>query len=428
MHKKVLSGVFIFFVFSFGLNFISRGYAQSATPTTGDELTRQQLEAQIDSKSKELAAINQQLTSTNQNLKATQNQKATLQKELATLQNSMANLTLHIKSDELNIQKLSLEIDSLNYDMRDIEISSNNKKEAVVEILKQLQQQDQRPLLAKLLTHASLADEVLELQAFTNLQGQLSRDIASLKDLHDQYAQKVTLSNKKKQEASVHRQDLQNKKAIVQDQQIERANILKDTKNKESIYQQQLSELKKKQQQIANEIESLDSVLRTKIDPASLPSLHTGALGMPLNGDRSDVTQGYGSTDFAKSGYAGHWHNGLDFGASIGTPIYAAEEGTVSGVGNTDSYCPRGSYGKYIAINHTNNLTTLYSHLSRQIVTVGDKVTRGQIIGYSGKTGYATGPHLHFTVYAKSTFYIGPSRTCGPQPYGGDLNPSGYLW
>jgi murein DD-endopeptidase MepM/ murein hydrolase activator NlpD len=79
-------------------------------------------------------------------------------------------------------------------------------------------------------------------------------------------------------------------------------------------------------------------------------------------------------------------------------------------------------------INHTNNLTTLYGHFSRLLVQKGDTVTRGQIIGYSGETGFATGPHLHFTVYAQSTFYMGQSKTCGPMPYGGDLNPTGYLF
>ena len=94
---------------------------------------------------------------------------------------------------------------------------------------------------------------------------------------------------------------------------------------------------------------------------------------------------------------------------------------------NQDSYCYKGAYGKVVVINHTNNLTTLYGHLSRYIVAKGDIVQKGQVIGYSGKTGYATGPHLHFTVFAQPTFYVGPSRTCGPMPFGGDLNPQRYL-
>ena len=117
----------------------------------------------------------------------------------------------------------------------------------------------------------------------------------------------------------------------------------------------------------------------------------------------------------------------MDFGVPLGTSILASEEGTVLAVGNQDSYCYRGAYGKFVVIEHKNNLTTLYAHLSQYGVKKGDVVKRGQVIGYSGKTGYATGPHLHFTVFAGPTFYMGPSKVCGPMPFGGDLNPMGYL-
>ena len=140
----------------------------------------------------------------------------------------------------------------------------------------------------------------------------------------------------------------------------------------------------------------------------------------------SYVTQGYGRTPYSAR-YPQNWHNGIDIGAPIGTPVLAAEAGTVVATGNQDAYCRKGAYGKFIIIKHENNLVTLYGHLSRQIVQKGDIVSRGQLIGYSGRTGYATGPHLHFTVYAGPTFYMGASRVCGPMPYGGDLNPLGYL-
>ena len=80
---------------------------------------------------------------------------------------------------------------------------------------------------------------------------------------------------------------------------------------------------------------------------------------MPVQGDtQADITQGYGATAFAQTEYVHHWHNGLDFAASIGTPILAAEAGTVAAQGNEDLYCPRGAYGKFIVINHNNGLTT----------------------------------------------------------------------
>lgn len=90
-----------------------------------------------------------------------------------------------------------------------------------------------------------------------------------------------------------------------------------------------------------------------------------------------------------------HGHNGVDLGSPVGTPIVAAAPGTViiSRVGGWN-----GGYGTYIVIQHDNGTQTLYSHNSSNIVSVGDKVNRGQIIGYVGLTGKTTGAHVHFEI------------------------------
>ncbi len=87
-------------------------------------------------------------------------------------------------------------------------------------------------------------------------------------------------------------------------------------------------------------------------------------------------------------------HAGLDFSAPTGTPIYATGDGTVE-VARTR----RGSgYGKYVQINHGFGYETLYAHMSRIAVRRGQKVKRGDIIGYVGNTGASTAPHLHYEV------------------------------
>lgn len=97
-----------------------------------------------------------------------------------------------------------------------------------------------------------------------------------------------------------------------------------------------------------------------------------------------------------------HGHNGVDLGAPVGTPISAAAPGTVI-ISRTGGW--NGGYGNYIVIQHDNGTQTLYSHNSSNIVSVGDKVERGQTIGYVGLTGKTTGAHVHFEVRgAKNPF------------------------
>ncbi len=404
--------------------------AQSvAAESAPSSLTREELTNQIQAKAKQLEDINNQIESTKKSLESVQGERKTLQKELNSLQSNINHLNLSIKSDEISIQKLNLEIDSLSYDLKDINASIGDKRNAIESTLVELQRNDRidANLLMTFLQNDSLAEGALEAQTIANLQNKLSVDIENLNALHDAYNKKIGEANNKRGSASSHKQDLTNKKSIVQDQKSEREYLLQVTKSKESTFAKQVSELEKQQRQIAQEVEALDAVLRTKIDPSTLPPLKPGVLAMPVNVSKAAMTQDYGATQFAKFGYQGKWHNGIDIGVPVGTPILASEGGTVVAMGNQDLYCRRGAYGKFIVIKHENNLVTLYAHLSRQIVQKGDTVKRGDAIGYSGRTGYATGPHLHFTVYAGPTFYMGPSKVCGQMPYGGDLNPLGYL-
>lgn len=91
-----------------------------------------------------------------------------------------------------------------------------------------------------------------------------------------------------------------------------------------------------------------------------------------------------------------HGHNGVDFGAPIGTSVYAAMDGIVTLTRSDGGW--NGGYGNYIVIKHTNGVQTLYAHLDSISVNKGESVERGQSIGKSGNTGRSTGPHLHFEV------------------------------
>jgi murein DD-endopeptidase MepM/ murein hydrolase activator NlpD len=88
----------------------------------------------------------------------------------------------------------------------------------------------------------------------------------------------------------------------------------------------------------------------------------------------------------------GRMHEGIDLGAAEGTPIAAAAAGTVVYAGWLEGY------GNLTVIDHGGGLATAYGHQSRIVVSAGEQVSQGEIIGYVGSTGHSTGPHLHFEV------------------------------
>jgi murein DD-endopeptidase MepM/ murein hydrolase activator NlpD len=90
-----------------------------------------------------------------------------------------------------------------------------------------------------------------------------------------------------------------------------------------------------------------------------------------------------------------HGYNAIDLAAPVGTPILASAAGEVI-VAKNGGW--NGGYGTYAVITHDNGSQTLYSHASSVIVSVGQHVVRGQVIGYVGRTGKATGPHIHFEI------------------------------
>jgi murein DD-endopeptidase MepM/ murein hydrolase activator NlpD len=90
-----------------------------------------------------------------------------------------------------------------------------------------------------------------------------------------------------------------------------------------------------------------------------------------------------------------HGYNGVDIAAPVGTSIFAAAEGTVI-VAASSGW--NSGYGNYVVISHPNGTQTVYGHASKVMVSVGEHVSKGQLIASVGSTGKSTGPHLHVEV------------------------------
>ncbi|WP_236355666.1 M23 family metallopeptidase [Exiguobacterium chiriqhucha] len=152
----------------------------------------------------------------------------------------------------------------------------------------------------------------------------------------------------------------------------------------------------------------------------STPTASAAASSVPASGGmfqrpaNGRLSQGWGAASGA-NGYS--FHNGLDIAAPVGTPINAAQTGTVTTAGWG------GAYGNHVIITHVLNgqvWTTVYAHMSSVSVSAGQRVTQGQHIGGMGSTGNSTGSHLHFEIHRGGYSYSSSSA-------GSTVNPASFF-
>lgn len=408
-----------FWISLFGIWILSFGISGAATI---DELRQT-----IEGRENQIKEIEAEIEEYQRQIDAKVVEADTLKNEISRLETLLKRLNAEIRLTQSKIQASELTLEKLTIEIGDKSEEIEEQKAALGEILRSIYESESESLVEILLKHRALSDFFGALRQIENLEEAVQKDLEILKtlkkELEEREAQELAVKKKLTDLSS----ELKDRRAIEETGRQNKNQLLKITKNKEAEYQKLLREREKQRSLIIEDIRKIEDELRLLIDPSSLPAPRAGVLLWPVSSPK--ITQEFGRTSFALNTdvYGEKTHNGVDFRASIGTPILAAEDGIVKATGNSDLICPGGSYGKWILIEHPNRLATLYAHLSHIRVAADGNVKRGDIIGYSGDTGYTTGPHLHFTVYDARTVQIKPSRVCGLLPYGGYLDPMVYL-
>ena len=380
------------------------------------------LRAQIEEQNKRLSEINAQIESNQRVLDQISNKGKTLERELTRIDQSIRQADLGIERSSLTISTLSLEIQALETEIDIKEKSIVNKREALIRLLQDFQKRDQEGLLLAVLNSKTISESVSEAQNIFDLNEGLLLEVNQIRNLKIELGDKLSNITGKKVSVEREKQTLEVRKDVAKDEKVNRAELLAETKNQEGVYKEVISTLEQKQQEISNQIAEIEEQLRVSVDPNTLPTARSGVLGWPV--EDPFLTQEYGSTAFAQRAYKSKFHNGIDLRARpAGVPILAAEDGEVIAVGNNGNV----QYGRYVLVKHENNLTTLYAHLSRQWVSKGDKVKRGDVIAASGNTGYSFAPHLHFVVYTSDSVLLKSFPGAGLVPVGSTLDPLKYL-
>jgi murein DD-endopeptidase MepM/ murein hydrolase activator NlpD len=361
------------------------------------------LKQEINERSQRLLDIEKEIAQFEADLKKVGAEKNTLQKAINQLELERKKVQADIRYTEQKIHATDLELSKLILEIEATEADIADQKAAISEIIRRSYKTEQQTMVEVMLQHKHLSEFWSQLDTMLQVQSSMAEKVANLDSL------KLALDEKRgetedRRGALVDLKDQYgDQSTVLANNKAERSELLAATKNKESEYQKLIKAKQAAREQITAEMRSFEAKLQFILDPNTIPAAGTAVFAWPIK--NVIITQYFGGTEFAKrnaSVYGGRaYHPGVDFGVPRGTAIHAPLAGTVRATGNTDAVPGCYSWGKWTLIDHANGLSTLYAHQDTIAVTPGQRVATGEIIGYSGNTGYSTGPHLHFTVYAK---------------------------
>ncbi len=396
----------------------------------------EELQLKITDKNSEIKNLENEINRLDKSVKETAATKKTLRTELRQVDAINKKLTSDVKITAKKIELANFNVSRLEKDIEDKNKKISDGVSTISGSLREANELGLSSLPEKVLSGMRLSELWKQISTINSFQSKVSARVKQLGTI------KKSLEINKKELISEKSEAIKLKNQISDQQKIAAQNIvyknkiIKETTNKEANFKKLLAETEARKRAVEDELVAYESELRVIIDPNSLPQSGKKILSWPL--ELVKVTQYFGNTAFARehSIYNGKGHNGLDLRAAIGTSLKASLGGTVMGTGDTDPVCNKASYGKWIMIDHHNGLATIYGHLSLIKVAAGEIVNSADIIGYTGNSGYATGPHLHFTVAATQAVKIGDLKSkvkgCGTYtiplgPFNGYLNPLLYL-
>lgn len=402
MKKMYLKVVSILVIATVILNTVSISYAASSISSQKNEL-------------------NQKIQETKDNLNEVNSQKEESQDKVNNLSSQIDSYESKINSLKSEIETKTNEVNELQKKLDELEAEREKNQSLLDERLVTLYESGEVSYLDMLLSSTDLTDFISSYYMIETLTAadkeliqNLENDKKEIADTQEKVNNSLGEIEKNKTELESVQQELSKAKNEEQTKVDKLTEQSHDLENDVEEYEKKMKELDAKEK-------AQEAALQKKYEEAKKKAEQGNSSGSNSNSGSSSGGS-VSSKGFIRPVKTGKitagmyyssvkYHGAVDFGVSVGTPVYAAADGIVV----TSTWGGSDSYGYYIKIKHYNGLYTLYAHGSSLVAKVGQEVKQGQLIMYSGNTGNSTGPHLHFEVRV------------APGGYNNRVNPLNYL-
>ncbi len=317
---------------------------------------------------------------------------STLERQISLLDGQIEAQENEIAAQEELLAQLALYIEEKTLELADSEAQQAAQYARMKERVRYMAEHGTNSYLSILLASDSFSDFLNRWEIVQQISVRDEKLFEQLKAIRDQVAVE-------KAELEASQKDAQETKALMdanmvelEEQRAAKISAQKKAEDEKAAANKAYAEMIEKEEKLMEEYKKAAAKL------AAQNTYVGGKFMWPLPAANNVITCKYGMrTHPVTKKYK--LHTGIDLRCSTGTKVYAANAGTVTTSGYSSAW------GNYIIINHGGGYTTLYAHLKSRSVSKDAKVKQGDVIGYSGNTGYSTGPHLHFEINKNGSSY-----------------------
>ena len=362
----------------------------------------------------EKSELNKKIKETKESLNEVNSQKAESEDKVEDLTSQIKEYEKEINSLKSEIEQKNKEIKEMQKKLDELEEERQEKQDLLDERLITIYENGETSYLDVLLSSADITDFISKyymVETLTEADKELIEGLEADKKEIEETKNNLNESLKEVEDKKEEQESIQKKLNKAKNQEEKKVEDL--TAQSEDL-EEDIEAYEKKMKELDAKEKAQEEALKHKIEQAQEEHNSNSSSGSSSGGSSSKgfIRPVKSGSITAKMYYSsGKYHGAVDFGVSVGTPVYAAADGIVV----TSTWGGSDSYGYYIKIKHYNGLYTLYAHGSSLVASVGQEVKQGQLIMYSGNTGNSTGPHLHFEVRVS------------PGGYSNRVNPLNYL-